>query len=133
MDNWMIIVIPAGILTLLGIIFWSIGFFMTRKTRDWEKTTGEIVKKSRWGGGLPDYRPTVRFEAHDGQTYEVMSFINQTPGLLPGRKVPVLYDPYDPYRARIDTFVQSGRIFLIIGNVLLGLGIAIALIIRAFI
>jgi len=43
-------------------------------------------------------------------------------GPRPGTHVPVRFDPDDPSRAMIDTYVQSGRILYAIGGALLGWG-----------
>ena len=44
----------------------------------------------------------------------------------PGKLVPVKYDPQNPSHAVMDTFVQSGRIFTVVGIVIPAVGILVA-------
>jgi|GEM_PF-1471627 len=114
------IIIPCGVFGLLGTVFTLIGWFMKRRTRDWDTTQGVIVKRGALFASLPDKYPTFQYVV-DGQTYEHTSSVSQTPGFRPGSVVTVKYDPYQPERAAIDSIAQSGLIFLIIGLCMLGI------------
>jgi hypothetical protein len=78
------------------------------------------------------YVPSFTFAAIDGQTYTVTSNTGSNPPeFAVGQQVRVLYDPSNPHRAKIGTFVQlwifplcfgfSGLIAIIMGIFLLRL------------
>lgn len=132
-DFYVVLAIFGSFFFLFGSIFWLIGFIRKRGTKDWAQTSGEIIKKEKTynitlakiikkEGFLsegPDQRPTAEYVV-DGQTYTYTSNIGQTPGIQPGTIVDILYDPYNPSKAIINTFVQSGAIFKLIGLILIG-------------
>ncbi|WP_010274191.1 DUF3592 domain-containing protein [Paenibacillus senegalensis] len=125
------LIIPGGVLTLLGAFFLTIGLIRKLPTRHWEATVGQVVKKGKLFPGLPDSSPTFRYMAHDGQTYERTSLITQRPGIPPGRNVPVLYHPENPKRAVINTFAQNGSAFILIGSIIMGVGLILFIILLA--
>lgn len=116
-------IIPGGVLTLLGSVFLAIGLVRKLPTRQWHETIGQVIKKGKLFPGMPDNSPTFRYMAQDGNTYERTSLITQRPGIVPGKNVPVLYNPDNPERAVINTFAQNGTAFIVIGGVLLGIGL----------
>ncbi len=129
------------ILFLLGIIFMIIGVKRSKKIQNWILTEGEIVKKQKHvnitlssifnknvsGSHLPDKAPTVKFEV-DGTTYESTSSIEQTPGFVPGTVVELYYNPQNPEEAIINSFVQKGVIFKVLGWVFMSISITILII-----
>lgn len=132
-DLYMVLAILALSFLLLGSIFWLIGFIRKRGTKDWAWASGEIIKKEKhynitlskiikneeFLSKGPDERPTAEYVV-DGKTYTYTSNIGQTPGIKPGIIVDVLYDPYNPSKAMINTFVQSGAIFKLLGWIFIG-------------
>ena len=119
--------VPAGVLLILGTVFFSIGMFLRQRSRDWEVTQGIIIKRGTLFPGLPDKHPTFEYVV-DGQTYRKTSAISQTPGFMPGSRVTVKYDPYRPERAAIDSVAQGGLIFLILGSVFLAVSVGLFII-----
>lgn len=120
---------------MLGITFFFIGFFRSRKANYYERATGvivrgkknslleytnfsELVDKLYEGRTIPDRYPTVAYEV-EGKIYTYKSAMSQSPGLRIGTKVDVLYDPYQPEKALIDTFVQRGSLFTLLGSIFL--------------
>lgn len=101
---------------LLGSIFTGIGLFLKLRTKNWNETEGEIIKKGRFFPSLPDRTPSFRYTANDGETYEKTSRISQSPGISIGKKVTVFYHPEDPRKGALNTFVQNGTLFIIIGG-----------------
>jgi len=85
--------------------------------RHWVPTTGQVINQR--GGPLasrlPARYPTFRWRDASGVEHRRTSMVNASFGPGPGKLVPVRYDPDDPSRAVTDSFVQSGKIFTIIG------------------
>ncbi|WP_277630599.1 DUF3592 domain-containing protein [Atopococcus tabaci] len=127
MDAQMAFLIGGGIPALLGLVFWSVGFFMTKGKKAWINTKGIVIDNFR-ASGDDNLRPIFQFEDNKGVLYEVKSKVGQRPSIKVGTQVPVLYDPKDPSRAVIDTWLQSGRGFLLFGNIWIGIGAAVLLI-----
>ncbi|MFS0724956.1 DUF3592 domain-containing protein [Paenibacillus sp. 1P07SE] len=121
------VLIPAGVLLLLGAVFFSIGMFFRQRMRDWDVTRGIIIKAGSLFPNLPDKYPTFEYVVN-GEVYRKTSAISQTPGFWPGSTVTVKYDPYQPERASIDSMVQSGLIFVILGSVFLGVAVVLAIV-----
>ncbi|MDO3409901.1 DUF3592 domain-containing protein [Saccharibacillus sp. CPCC 101409] len=128
MPLWMLgILIPGGVLTLLGIAFTLIGLTMRRRSADWIETEGIIVKQGEILRNFPDRRPTFAYRTKDGSEYMRTSAMSQSPGFWPDTRVRVKYNPDDPQQAVIDSPAQSGLVFLIIGVVMLPIGLIILL------
>lgn len=121
----------------IGTVFFLIGFFRSRPIKYYDQTKGVIIKKERHyvinlrklihneparEYYTPDVRPTVLYEV-DGEQYTFTSSISQQPGMEIGKEVNVFYDRYEPNKAIIDTFVQRGTLFKLVGTVFLLLGL----------
>lgn len=74
------------------------------------------------------WRMNFRFEMRkaSGTEYENTSSIHHTPGFRPGTRVTVRYNPEQPEQAIIDSFAQNGTVFVVVGYVLTGFGVMIA-------
>lgn|SRR5690625_1987501 len=136
-----VIMLVFSILTftflIIGTIFFLIGFFRSRPIKYYDQTKGVIIKKERHyvinlyklihneparEFYTPDARPTVVYEV-EGEQYTFTSSLSQQPGLEIGKEVNIFYDRYAPNRAIIDTFLQRGTLFTLIGIIFLVLGI----------
>ncbi|MBT2517693.1 DUF3592 domain-containing protein [Streptomyces sp. ISL-90] len=109
--------IPA----VLGIVFIAVGWLVGgHPHKHWVRTSGNGLGMSLGFGPRPAYR--YRDQAgveHDGYTW----FSNWPVGT--GAPVPVIFDPANPSRSRLDSFVQKGELFIVLGLVLLGMGIVV--------
>ena len=114
--------ILGGVATGLGVIFTGIAVIRRRMTRDWTPTTGTVVDRrtGRTDVGMAAIYPTFRWEDQHGRVHQRTSMMRASLGPKPGAQVPVRFDPDEPSRAMIDTYVQSGRILFAIGG---GVGI----------
>ncbi len=130
----LVVLIFTGVLLLLGAVFTSIGVLRSRMTRGWMRTQGQVVSKSGSTWGMASQYPTFRWMAPDGREYSKTSMVRSSLGPRPGTLVPVLFDPRDPSRGMIDSFVQRGTIFSVIGGILLtcGAGLAVVSLVIAF-
>lgn len=140
MDEHILIVgTIAGPFFLLGVIFFSIGFIRSQIAKKYERTTGvivrgekssflkhsnfnELIDKLYEGRTVPDKYPTVAYEVQ-GTTYTYKSAMSQQPGLPIGTEVDVLFNPNRPEKAMIDTFVQRGSLFTLLGSIFLVLAL----------
>src|SRR5699024_4474831 len=122
-------------LFILGMVFFLIGVLRSRKAKYYERTTGVIVAGAKKRlKKLPfmsektvdtlykkrivsEPNPTVSYEV-GGQTYTYRSSISQEPAIPIGKEVNVLYNPRNPEEALIDSFVQRGSIFTLVGCIL---------------
>lgn len=104
----------------LGLIFAAVGWFVGGNPhRGWVSTTGRAVLS--WRFGLQPsylYLDTQGVE-HPGYTW----FSNLPRGN--GTPVAVIFDPANPTRSRLDTFVQKGHLFIALGAVLVILGLLV--------
>ncbi|MDQ1537836.1 MAG: hypothetical protein QOE58_2229 [Actinomycetota bacterium] len=109
--------IIGGVFLLLAAIFIAIGTIRTRMTRGWMTTTGQVINRrgDPLASSLPASNPTFRWRDASGAEHRRTSTVNASFGPRPGKLVPVKYDPQNPSRAVIDSFVQSGQIFTVIG------------------
>ena len=129
--------ILAFIFLIIGMVFFLIGFFRSRPIKYYDQTKGVIIKKERHyvinlyklihneparEYYTPDARPTVTYEV-EGEQYTFTSSLSQQPGLKIGKEVNVFYDRYDPNKAIIDTFIQRGTLFTLVGTFFLLLGL----------
>ncbi len=136
-----VIILVSSILVLsfvtIGTVFFLIGFFRSRPIKYYDQTKGVIIKKERHyvinlrklihneparEYYTPDVRPTVLYEI-DGEQYTFTSSLSQQPGMEIGKEVNIFYDRYEPNKAIIDTFVQRGTLFKLVGTVFLLLGL----------
>lgn len=114
--------IPCG----LGMLFILIARIRGRMIKGWTRVTGVVVDRSTGAttGGMPAMYPTFRWRDQHGQDHQRTSMVRASLGPAPGKLIPVLYDPAEPSRGIIDSYVQTLRIFLPIGVGLVVLGLA---------
>ena len=122
--------ILGGVAAGLGVLFTGIAVIRGRMTRGWTPTTGTVVDRrtGRTDGGMAAIYPTFRWEDQDGRVHQRTSMMRASLGPKPGAQVPVRFDPDEPSRAMIDTYVQSGRILFAIGGGLAALGLLVLLV-----
>jgi hypothetical protein len=128
-DAVLVPLILGGVATLLGVVFTGIAVIRRRMTRGWTSTTGTVVDRrtGRTDGGMAAIYPTFRWEDQDGRVHQRTSMMRASLGPKPGAQVPVRFDPDEPSRAMIDTYVQSGRILFAIGGGVGVLGLLVLL------
>ena len=106
--------IPVG----LGIVFAAIGWFVGGNPhRGWVKTTGRSLGAFRMG-----LQPSYRYIDADGVEHPGWKWFDGWPQ-PEGAPVLVIYDPRKPSRSRMDSFVQKGYLFLVLGGMILVIGI----------
>lgn len=128
-DAILVPLILGGVATGLGMVFTAIALIRTRMTRSWTVTTGIVVNRrtGRAEGGMAAIYPTFQWQDQHGRVHQRTSMLRASLGPRPGAPVPVRFDPDEPSRAMIDTYVQSGRILFPIGGGLLALGLVVLL------
>ncbi|MCW2880645.1 MAG: hypothetical protein JWQ95_4745 [Sphaerisporangium sp.] len=120
---------------LAALVFGGIGTGLLMSTRDFrriaQRVSGHVVRlrPSRGDNGTV-YYPTIRFTTLNGQQVEAEPNFGSNPPVAPvGGQVPVLYDPADPARMRVDSFwgggTGIGAVFAGVGAVLLTVSIAV--------
>lgn len=138
---YFILSIPGLIFSTMGLIFILVSRTTVRPDRDWLTTTGTIIQKEKnYSISLnniinkkeilstaPDRAPTFHYEVN-GVEYETTSKVQQTPGFQIGSTVEVLYNPDDPEQAVINSFLQKGTLFNILGKTLFFFGATLLLI-----
>src|SRR5690625_610175 len=138
---YMIFLIPAMILLIMGLIFLFVVRKVTKPEKHWPITTGTIIQKEKnmtlsignfinkgkFVSTLPDSAPTFQYEVN-GIEYENTSDIQQDPGFAIGSTVEVLYDPDDPQKAVINSFIQKGTIFRVLGKIFTSIGLILLVI-----
>jgi len=119
---WLIALVPLGI----GGIFLTLGWARGRMTRGWVATEGMVVNRDGSADhGMPAYYPTFAWRDQQGVEHRRTSNVGASLQPSPGTRVRVRYDPASPDRAVMDTFSQSGRVFLLVGWIIVGLTIVI--------
>ena len=132
---YLLFLIPGSIFFVMGIIFLFIIRKVTKPEKHWPITTGTIIQKEKnmtvsIGNFLnkgkllssgPDSAPTFQYEVN-GIEYEKTSEIRQDPGFAIGSTVEILYDPDDPQQAVINSFIQKGTIFKVLGKLFTTMG-----------
>ena len=126
-DAVLVPLILGGVLTLLGVVLLGIGAIRGRMMHDWTRTTGVVVSRrtGRTDGSMRAIYPTFQWEDDQGRPHQRTSMVRASLGPKPGTQVPVRFDPDEPSRAMIDSFVQSGRILIAIGAGVLALGLVV--------
>ena len=108
----------------LGLVFAVIGWLRIRLVRDWTSTSGLIVdRRTGLPTGMSSGYPTFQWADQSGRRHQRTSAVRQSFAPRPGTRVSVRYDPTQPERAMINTSVQNGTIFLVVGAVLAVVGI----------
>lgn len=112
--------IVGGLIMLLvsGITFFNARNFI----RDSVVTTGTVVdlvlEDSTSDDSGPVYYPVVSFITNDGETVEFKAnYGSNPPRHSRGDEIKVRYDPYDPYKARLDSFFALWGITTIFGAI----------------
>jgi hypothetical protein len=111
------VIAGGGVVLLLATIFIAIGSIRRRMARNWVTTTGQVINQhgDPLASRMPARYTTFRWQDASGAEYRRTSNVSTSLGPAPGKLVPVKYDPNDPSRAVIDSFVQGGQIFTTIG------------------
>lgn len=104
-----------------AIILFTLGYLRYFKRRGWERTDAITIADHKFGLGYP--KPIVKYEAN-GTFYETQSSLGQRPHLPGGKKVKVFYNPDNPEEMIIDTFMQRGSFFFLVGSFFLFFSIA---------
>lgn len=112
----MIMFLGSLSLVLVAIILFTLGIRKRLKVRYWQKASAIVVQQDGWGLGYP--KPIVRYEV-EGIQYEVQSTLAQKPPLQAGKKVQVYYEPKNPENMVIDTFMQRGSFYILMGFIFL--------------
>jgi hypothetical protein len=115
----------GGLLFLFGLLFGTIGWVRTSMCKNWVHSTGLIVTRKGATTGWPTNQPTFGWTGPDGHVYRKNSLVRGGFYRM-GSQVPILIDPERPHRAVIDTFIQKGTIFTVMGSVFGVLGVAVA-------
>lgn len=113
----------AGIVLLIGGVFAAIGLVRARLRQGWTRTTGEVVGARPGRNGQ---YPIFRWRDAAGGEHQHVSAVSSRPAPRVGREVPVLYDPQAPHRGMIDSVVQRGTIFTIVGGLLVAVAAGLA-------
>ncbi len=104
----------------LGLAFWEWAFLRTAQT-----TAGTVVRleertRGEGRGRVHNYAPVFEFEV-DGKRHEIVSKVASNPASAAvGDRVEVLYDPANPERAQIKSFLTQWflpLIFTVLGIV----------------
>lgn len=82
----------------------------------------KVVDKLYENQIVSEPQSTVSYEV-EGITYTNKLSISQQPALPFVGEVGVLYDPYQPEQAFIDTFIQWESVFTLIGSILIIIGL----------
>lgn len=113
------------ILYIITPVFFIIGVLLLRsyirskiKKMEWDYTETGVISEKRVWIGRETACPVVQYEV-DGKAYEIESKLGQNPPLRVGKSVRVYYNPDNPEEMLIDTFIQRGGLFLLIGIVFL--------------
>jgi len=123
-DNalWLIGLAPLAV----GAVFVALGWMRGRMTRDWVTTEGMVVNRDGSADrGMPAYYPTFAWRDHHGVEHRRTSNVGASLQPSPGTRVRVRYDPEAPERAVMDTFSQSGKVFYLVGWIVIGLTVLI--------
>lgn len=113
--------IVTAMAILMGLFLIRSGVKRTRKMKSWNRVSGVVTDK-RIFTEKGNARPTVSYTIDD-QTYEHTSAIGQNPPLRSGKEVDIYYDPDDPEKVIIDTFMQRGGFMKLAGSFFLGFGL----------
>jgi len=97
---------------VIGIGLFGGGIYSFLSTRDFigeAATTGGVVidlERAQDADGNDSYYPRVQFETN-GRSYQFRGQVGSGRGTFKvGEPVEILYDPADPYHARINSFIQ---------------------------
>jgi len=128
-----IIKIISTLFSIIGIGLLIASLFIFNHTRNFIKksssTTGTVIEllqeRSTSSGGSTSYAyyPWIRFETEDGRSIVFKSAVGSNPpSYRVGEEVSVLFDPDNPYNAKINSFFSVWLGFIILS----GLGVIFA-------
>ncbi len=108
---------------VIGAVFYAIGKTMAVSTRDWVRTTGVVVPNEP-GTVLPGRKPSFAWRDATGVEHR-RTALSAGGGFPPriGSTVPIAYDPDNPAYGRIDTYGHSGRVYLLVAWLAIGLAV----------
>lgn len=112
MDYTALFYIGPILFCLIGLGLFFTGYLKTNRLKKWETTEAIVIKGSR--GFIGVLTPTIEYEV-DNKNYIYTSNILQLPILSIGSEVPIFYHPTSPNRVVLDTFMQRGEVFKVIG------------------
>jgi len=130
-----VFLLMAGVFGLFGVVFAAVGGIRWYMTRQWVRTSGELVL----GFGLP-VGPIYRWRDHIGREHQRWSWMRAGPGTAlqaawrrsssSGQWVPVTvrYDPRAPHRGVLDTPTHRGVVFAITGVVALVIAVGLLIV-----
>lgn len=138
---YLLFLIPGSILLIMGIIFLFVIMKVPKPEKHWKIAAGTIIQKEKnmtisFGNFInkgkfvstqADSAPTFQYEVDDVE-YEKTSIIEQSPGFAIGSTVEILYDPDDPQQAVINSFIQKGTIFRMLGKIFTSIGVILLVI-----
>ncbi len=110
------------IFRILGLVFFLVGavllFLTVSFMTDAQETTGRVTHVAvNYGDDSVTYKPTVEYRV-GGRMYESESWLSSSSyDFDVGERVPVLYDPADPSRIRLNYFMELWGFPLIFGGV----------------
>lgn len=104
--------IGFSIFMVAAIILILLGFLRRRKVWKWPQVVGVYDTESKFGLSKP--KPTVRYTV-DGKEFRSTSSLGQNYVPRNGRKVGLFYNPNKPEQVIIDSFIQRGDFFLLLG------------------
>lgn len=139
---YMLLSIPATIFLVMGLIFLLVIKNINRPAKDWQMTTGTIIRKEKnysislgkifnkegIVSSLPDSAPTFQYEVN-GIEYEKTSKVQQNPGFAIGSTVEILYNPEDPQQAVINSIIQRGTLFSVLGKIFISISVILLFIV----
>lgn len=139
---YMLLSIPATIFLVMGLIFLLVIKNINRPAKDWQMTTGTIIRKEKnysislgkifnkegIVSSLPDSAPTFQYEVN-GTEYEKTSKVQQNPGFAIGSTVEILYNPEDPQQAVINSIIQRGTLFSVLGKIFISISVILLFIV----
>ncbi len=118
--------IVGGIQCVLGAVLTTLGYLQRRTARAWMRGTAFTV--AGCNGIFGDrVRPTFQWQDQHGQVHERLGCRSNV-GPRTGDYLPILFDPHNPSRAIIGSFVLgNGQRLMALGIILLSLGIPAAI------
>ena len=138
----MVLAMVGAILAVLGLTFGIIGAVYLTSTghlvASGKRTTGSVValrvrhRAGNMTGSADSVFPTVEFQTSSGRRVRFEDDIGRGPGTFHvGQRLPVAYDPDDPWHARVATF-GSLYGFGLLSGILGGLAAIIGIVLAAF-
>lgn len=111
------------IFLFIGLVFSIIGWRFSKLIKLWEPTKGVIVPTNTdakivigSNHARQEDNPTVKYTVN-GVTYQSTSQVYQTPRMPIGKQVEERYNPKNPEEVMINTFVQNGTLFKLLGGI----------------